>query len=339
LAFLRAGTRNKDRTMAFEERPHVLRVQARSLKRGATLSLAGWDDACLKAIYGEGGGCVLEVAAGAAGVWIPLRGSLQVHSTGLSRPVHSGEALITEHDHRVKAIGHANGRWLAMLGGRRVWERLLTDALAPDTQLFTEVHKADRELRRSAVAVVRAALPVELEAAIHAVVEKVVALQVPLQQAIARCPGRTTAKRRQAFLRLQRVRHFISICCDSGIDNAALASMANYSPCHFLRIFNLVYGETPHEYLVSQRLQRARHLLRSSDLAITEVASASGFENRSAFSRLFRQRFGTTARELKRQFNAIARADTSRAAGPLGSSDTAVNPAIHLKSAYSSRPC
>ena len=321
--------------MAFEKHLQALAVQTRHLKRSAMLSLTVRDDTRLTAIYGEGGGCVLEVAGGAAGVWIPLRGSLQVHSVGLSRPVYSGEALITEHDNRVKAIGHANGRWLAMLGNNLVWERLLAEALAPDTQLFPEVHEADRDLRRAAVAVARASLPMELEAAVHAIVEKIATLQAPLHNIIARCSGRTWAKRRQVFLRLQRVRNFISVCCDREIDNAALARMANYSPCHFLRIFNLVYGETPHKYLVSQRLQRARHLLRSSDLAITEVAFASGFDNRSAFSRLFRQRFGTTAQELKRQINAVAGSDAARGARSRNSRNTCAKSATQLESVYS----
>ena len=50
-----------------------------------------------------------------------------------------------------------------------------------------------------------------------------------------------------------------------------------------------------------QRLEHARRLLRSSPLAIAEVATASGFENRCAFSRLFRQRFGRTALDMRRE--------------------------------------
>ena len=78
-------------------------------------------------------------------------------------------------------------------------------------------------------------------------------------------------------------------------------TMANYSPWHFIRAFRAAYEETPHAYLVRQRLERARRLLRASPLAIAEIALESGFENRSAFSRLFRQRFGTTAGALRRQ--------------------------------------
>jgi AraC family transcriptional regulator len=85
--------------------------------------------------------------------------------------------------------------------------------------------------------------------------------------------------------------------------------MANYSPSHFIRAFGYVYEETPHAFLIRQRLERARRLLRVSPLAINEIALESGFENASAFSRLFRQRFGITAgaaRKLAGSRDAVA---------------------------------
>ena len=111
----------------------------------------------------------------------------------------------------------------------------------------------------------------------------------------------TYAQPRQVFMRLQRVRNYLAANCHLDIDNDSLARMANYSPWHFIRAFRAAYEETPHAFLVRQRLERARRLLRASPLAIAEIALESGFENRSAFSRLFRQRFGTTAGALRRQ--------------------------------------
>jgi AraC family transcriptional regulator len=275
-------------------------IQKCHLKRGTCLSRIVTDDGGFTAVYGEGGGCVLDVTGNAAGIWIPLHGGLRIQSAGLTRELRVGDGLVTEHEPRTKAIGHANARWVALLGGRRAWTRLLHESAAGESQLFPELHGADRDLRRIAVQLVRASAGLEMEAAVRALTDRLISLQSPLHAVIARCPGRTSTKRRQAFLRLHRVRNFISASCDREIDNGSLARMANYSACHFLRTFNLVYDETPHAYLVNQRLQRARRLLRFSDLAIAEVALASGFENRSAFSRLYRQRFGMTAVATKR---------------------------------------
>lgn len=295
--------------MPSEEHVQAPCIHNHHLKRGAVLSETVKDDACMHAIYGEGNGCILDIAGEVAGVWISLRGALQVRSNGLNRSVHVGDVLVTEIDNDIRAIGQADGRWLAVLGGRRAWERVLTDVSAAGVQLFPDLHEADRGLRRTAIVLARASSPLNVEGAVHALADKIVSLQTPLHRAMSRCPGRTLARKRQVFLRLQRIRNYMGIFCNQDLDNETLALMANFSPCYFLRTFRAVYLETPHSYLINQRLQRANRLLHSSNLAITEVAWASGFENRCVFSRTFRQHFGVTAKETKH------RAGTSAVAG------------------------
>lgn len=278
-----------------------MHVQTLYLSRSSRLAHSIADDESVAVIYGEGGGCTLDVSGGTAGLWIPLRGKLQLQVADLSRWLCSKEALATQHHGVTKAVGHAGGCWLALLGTERTWGRLLGSSSTSELKLLPELYHADRDLRRKAVTLARATTAPELESAIYAIADRLTSMQSPLYAAIARCPGRTYARRLQVFLRLQRVRNFMSACCDREMDNDALARMANYSPCHFLRTFNTVYQETPHAYLVNQRLQRARRLLNTSDMAVTEIAVASGFESRSAFSRLFHRRFGVTACETRRR--------------------------------------
>jgi AraC family transcriptional regulator len=133
-------------------------------------------------------------------------------------------------------------------------------------------------------------------------------LQAGLRPLIDRCAGRTHVQRRNVFLRLQRVRNYMDACCHLDLDIADFARMASYSPCHFIRAFSAVYGETPHAMLVEQRLARARRLVNDSAMAITEVARASGFENRCAFSRSFKRRFGVSASDLRMRAVGIDRA-------------------------------
>jgi AraC family transcriptional regulator len=167
--------------------------------------------------------------------------------------------------------------------------------------LFPARHAADRDLKRRALALARAITTGEgVEIATENLVERIISIQVGFADAIGRCPGRTYAQRRQVFVRLQRVRNYLAANCHLEIDNDELARMANYSPSHFIRAFGAAYEETPHAFLIRQRLERARRLLRVSPLAINEIALESGFENASAFSRLFRQRFGITAGTARR---------------------------------------
>ena len=280
--------------------------QMERLKQGGNLQRAIQDDDCILVVYGEGGGCTLEVSGGVTGLWVPLHGSLRINNTSLSQSICSREALVTEHDARVRAIGHANSRWVAILARERAWTWLLASVTGLPVQLLPEFLHISPDLRRKAVAIARSASRFELEGAVHAIADDIVSTQSELRAAIGRCPGKTYTKRRQVFLRLQRVRNFIGAHCEEELDNEMLARMANYSPCHFLRTFAAVFLDTPHAYLVDQRLVRARRLLRSGELAVTEVAFASGFENRCAFSRSFRKRFGTTAKEEMRRFHPAA---------------------------------
>ena len=96
--------------------------------------------------------------------------------------------------------------------------------------------------------------------------------------------------------------------CQLELDLADCARMASYSPCHFIRAFSAVFGETPHAVLVEQRLRRAHRLVNNSLLTIAEVARNSGFEDRCAFARSFKRRFGMTATDLRDERNASLQA-------------------------------
>ncbi len=61
------------------------------------------------------------------------------------------------------------------------------------------------------------------------------------------------------------------------------------SPYYLIRAFKRVYKQTPHQYLVGLRIARAKELLRNSDLSVTEICVAVGFESLGSFSTLFRK--------------------------------------------------
>ena len=301
-----------------------MNVVTRILAHGASLDLnpraASPADTALHAIVAGGRGCVLKAEAALAGIWIPLRGRLQVGAADV--PVQCGDVRVSEADARLHVVGRGNAVWVALIGTQAGWRQALhADHGLPSIEatLLPARHPADRALRQRAVALARAVLAGDAgdaDSAAEAVVDRVVDLQGEFADAIARCPGRTYAQRRQVFLRLQRVRNFLSSNCHLDVDNDAIARMASYSPWHFIRAFRAAYQETPHAYLVRQRLERAHRMLRASPLAIAEIALASGFENRCAFSRLFRQRFGMTAGSVRRQASRNAGAGAPHARHP-----------------------
>ena len=277
------------------------------LNSGSSLVLAARggssDGDRLAVIIGGGRGCVLRADLPLAGLWMPLRGRLQLNGGAGEGVLLPGEVRVTEPEAGISAVGRGSAVWVALLGSRNAWRcalESLSDMPLPEPLLLPTWHAADHTLRRRAIALVRAAARGSADAALQTLVESVLELQDEHAPAIERCPGRTYAQRRQVFARLQRVRNYLAANCHLEVDNDRLARMASYSPWHFIRAFRAAYQQTPHAFLVDQRLQRARRLLRSSPLAVAEIALASGFENRCAFSRLFRQRFGVTAGAMRR---------------------------------------
>jgi AraC-like DNA-binding protein len=97
---------------------------------------------------------------------------------------------------------------------------------------------------------------------------------------------------------------------DPELDVAALARRAHASTAHFSRCFKETFGETPHQYLQTRRIERAQELLRLSDLSVSEVCLAVGYASLGSFSATFKRTVGvapTVWREQAREQQMLAR--------------------------------
>ena len=92
-----------------------------------------------------------------------------------------------------------------------------------------------------------------------------------------------------AGYRLNRVVEFIHANLENDISLADLAAMADLSAFHFSRAFRKTTGKTPQQYVMQQRLERAKLLLARPELPIVEVSLRSGFKNQSHFTSWFRK--------------------------------------------------
>ncbi|MEZ5096694.1 MAG: helix-turn-helix transcriptional regulator [Nocardioides sp.] len=75
---------------------------------------------------------------------------------------------------------------------------------------------------------------------------------------------------------------------------ADLAAAARLSPAHFSRKFKRAFGETPYQYLLSRRLERAAALLRTTDRTVLEICLAVGLSSIGSFTTSFGRMFGMT---------------------------------------------
>jgi AraC family transcriptional regulator of arabinose operon len=82
---------------------------------------------------------------------------------------------------------------------------------------------------------------------------------------------------------------------------ARMAELAHVSASRFAVLYKKLFGVTPIEDLIDARLARARALLTNAGLSVSEAAAQTGFASLCYFSRLFRRRVGTTARDYCRR--------------------------------------
>ena len=80
-----------------------------------------------------------------------------------------------------------------------------------------------------------------------------------------------------------------------------LANVSGVSPAHFARSFRDAFGLPPHRYLLTRRIERAKALLRDSDLSITDIAFQTGWDSLGTFGRTFRDITGESPGSLRRR--------------------------------------
>ena len=76
------------------------------------------------------------------------------------------------------------------------------------------------------------------------------------------------------------------------LDVATIARAARLSPAHFSREFRREFGETPHQYLLTRRLERAAELLRNTDRSVAEICLMVGLRSVGSFTTSFGRVYG-----------------------------------------------
>jgi AraC-like DNA-binding protein len=93
------------------------------------------------------------------------------------------------------------------------------------------------------------------------------------------------------YKRIVQAKLFIDAHYDEPIDLDNIADEACFSKFHFIRLFNSIYGCTPHLYLKSVRIENAKRFLREG-IPVTETCYKVGFDSASSFAGLFRRHTG-----------------------------------------------
>jgi len=111
---------------------------------------------------------------------------------------------------------------------------------------------------------------------------------------VRQLPAVRLSTRLQIYKQLARAMDLIHDNLGEELSLEALAGEACLSKYHFLRLFRVAYGHSPHQYIQQLRMEKARTILSRTDTPISDVADSLGFVNSQSFSRLFAQRMGVS---------------------------------------------
>jgi AraC family transcriptional regulator len=94
--------------------------------------------------------------------------------------------------------------------------------------------------------------------------------------------------------RLRRIKELVDANLEDDLSLDEMAQSVGLSTAHFARMFRRSTGETPHQFLLRQRLERAKAMLRSPDARVLDVALACGFKTQQHFAQVFRDVWGVS---------------------------------------------
>jgi AraC family transcriptional regulator len=101
---------------------------------------------------------------------------------------------------------------------------------------------------------------------------------------------------------LRRVTELAHTKIENELSIEEMAECVGLSASHFSQMFRQSTGETPHQFLLRLRVDRAKEMLRSVDIRVLDVAVACGFKTQQHFARVFRRNCGSSPTEYRREF-------------------------------------
>ena len=102
--------------------------------------------------------------------------------------------------------------------------------------------------------------------------------------------------------RLRRIKELVDANMDDDLSLDEMAQSVELSTAHFARMFRESTGETPHQFVRRQRVERAKAILRTPDTRVLDVAVACGFKTQQHFAQVFRDVCGVSPTEYRQDF-------------------------------------
>jgi AraC-like DNA-binding protein/DNA-binding GntR family transcriptional regulator len=121
----------------------------------------------------------------------------------------------------------------------------------------------------------------------------------------AHSPAHLTVRTHRGGLgpsRLRRVTELVHAKIEEELSINEMAELAGLSTAHFSQMFRQSTGESPHQFVLRLRVERAKEMLRTTGMRVLDVAIACGFKTQQHFARVFRGMCGASPTEYRHEF-------------------------------------
>jgi AraC-like DNA-binding protein len=122
---------------------------------------------------------------------------------------------------------------------------------------------------------------------------------------VSRVSAVRPATKEEIYRRLWKARDWAQAMLDREITLADMANVACMSESYFLRTFRQNFNQTPHQFLMDVRLEKARALLRNTRRSVTDISTSVGFQSLGSFSWLFKNRHNLSPDAYRRAMSEL----------------------------------
>ncbi|BAZ08885.1 putative transcriptional regulator [Calothrix sp. NIES-4071] len=109
----------------------------------------------------------------------------------------------------------------------------------------------------------------------------------------------TSGNKSLTNLQLQQAIEYIHAHLDQDLSLFQIAQVINISPTYFASLFKRATGTSPHQYVIQQRVERAKLMLSKTDIAIADIALQVGFSSQSHLTQQFKRLTGMTPKQVR----------------------------------------
>ncbi len=142
----------------------------------------------------------------------------------------------------------------------------------------------------------------KLNEILHSILEHTFRSQLTESKTADELQSVKRSTRVELFNRLNKAKDYIESNYHESIDLDMLSKVSSLCPHHFLRKFKSYTGVSPHQFLKSVRLEKARIMLESTNSSITEICLNCGYESLSSFSFLFKNTYKTSPESYRKNY-------------------------------------